>query len=298
MIQEISEERIEKILKGIAIPSPPQIMADLQLAMYDPDPDLNAIAQLISTDPGLTGGMLKAANSPAFGLKTKITSVPEAAIALGFNTIAMIVNTICLRAEILEGNIDKETRIFLNQFWDTCTDIATISTLVADRARVSKYRNNAYLLGLFHNVGIVLMRQRFDDYQKVLTESYGNIGEQRIVDIENQRYETNHTVIGYYTAKSWKTPNAVITATAKHHTLQELFNSNEEEEVKTLVAILKVAEHISGFYQSIGGQAQDYEWQRFGDEVMSYLGLTQDDYDDLASHAADQGLGSGDNMYY
>ena len=43
MNQEISEERVAKILKGITIPSPPQILADLQLAMYDPDPDLNAI---------------------------------------------------------------------------------------------------------------------------------------------------------------------------------------------------------------------------------------------------------------
>lgn len=88
MNQEISEERGAKILKGITIPSPPQILADLQLAMYDPDPDLNAIA--------------------------------------------MIVNTLCLRSEMLDANLYKEDKQFLNRCGDTCGDVVTIATMVAE----------------------------------------------------------------------------------------------------------------------------------------------------------------------
>lgn len=54
--QTLSQENIEKILKGITIPSPPQIIADLQMEMAMPDPDLNEMANMISKDPGLSGG--------------------------------------------------------------------------------------------------------------------------------------------------------------------------------------------------------------------------------------------------
>lgn len=65
----------------------------------------------------------------------------------------------------------------------------------------------------------------------------------------------------------------------------------------TLTSILKVAEHISGFYKEIADQPKDLEWQRDGDQVMAFLGINQDDVDDLSSQVSELGLGSSD-IYY
>lgn len=297
MIVEMSKESVEEVLKGITIPSPPQLMADLQLAMYEPDPDLNNIASIIGTDPGLSGGVLKAVNSPAFHLKQKITSIREAAMYLGFTTVATIVNTLCLRSEMMEAELSKEMMLFLNRFWNSCSDIATIAAMVAGRAGLSRYRDDAYLLGLFHNCGIVLLSQRFDYYLDVLHASYGQNGA-RVVDVENHHHETNHAIVGYYIAKSWKLPPRVALAVANHHSVAQLFaDPKRDEEVVTLTSILKVAEHISGFYKEIADQPKDLEWQRDGDQVMAFLGINQDDVDDLSSQVSELGLGSSD-IYY
>lgn len=41
----------------------------------------------------------------------------------------------------------------------------------------------------------------------VLEDAYASAGaEQRVVDTENQVFNTNHAVVGYYTAKSWRLP--------------------------------------------------------------------------------------------
>ena len=63
----LTQENIESILKGITIPSPSQIIADLQMEMAMSEPDLNEMANMISKDPGLAGGVLKILNSPFYG---------------------------------------------------------------------------------------------------------------------------------------------------------------------------------------------------------------------------------------
>ena len=55
----LTQDNIEKILKGITIPSPPQIIADLQMEMAMPDPDLNEMADMISKDPGFVCVLVK-----------------------------------------------------------------------------------------------------------------------------------------------------------------------------------------------------------------------------------------------
>ncbi|VVN48369.1 hypothetical protein PS862_03478 [Pseudomonas fluorescens] len=58
MFQELTTEQIRQSLQGISVPTQPQIMVDLQMEQYMPDPDLEVIAKLISQDPGLSGSPL------------------------------------------------------------------------------------------------------------------------------------------------------------------------------------------------------------------------------------------------
>ena len=48
---ELTSEQIQQALQGISVPPQPQIMVDLQMEQYMPDPDLGVIARLISQDP-------------------------------------------------------------------------------------------------------------------------------------------------------------------------------------------------------------------------------------------------------
>ena len=59
MPPELSSQQISQALQGISVPPQPQIMVDLQMEQYMPDPDLEVIARLIAQDPGLSGALLK-----------------------------------------------------------------------------------------------------------------------------------------------------------------------------------------------------------------------------------------------
>ena len=296
-IKELDSRQIDKLLKGITIPSPPQMVADLQIELLNPTPNLSSVAGLIAKDAGLSGGVLKAVNSPAFGLTQKVTSINEAVMLLGLKTVDAIVNTLCLRSELSFANLPKNAQTFLNRFWDSCADIAATAAIIACHNDAG-CRDEAYMLGLFHNAGIALLTARFDNYADVMEASYSNTNH-RVVDTENEYLDTNHAVIGYFIGKSWNLPAHLCSAIAKHHSPFELFetSSTEDEQTKNLVAILKTAEHVSGFYRVVGRQSVDHEWQSISDKVLNYLGFTQDDYEDIVSRISEMGLGTG-SLYY
>jgi HD-like signal output (HDOD) protein len=288
MSQELSSEQIQQSLQGISVPAQPQIMVDLQMEQYMPDPDLEVIAKLISQDPGLSGALLKIVNSPYYGLSNKITAIQRAVNLLGSRSIINLIN-----AQSIKGELNDDTIVTLNRFWDTAQDVAMTCLSLAKRVGVQA-GDEAYALGLFHDCGIPLMLKKFPDYMKVLEQAYANASaECRVVDTENKQYNTNHAVVGYYTAKSWRLPEHVTQAIANHHNALAIFSdeSCRNTPLKNLLAILKMAEHICASYRVLGNQSEDHEWNNVGHLVLDYIGLSEYDFEtqkqeirDLATH--------------
>jgi HD-like signal output (HDOD) protein len=278
MPHELSAEQIQKALQGISVPPQPQIMVDLQMEQVMPHPDLRVIARLISQDPGLSGALLKLVNSPFFGLANRIASIQQAVNLLGCDSVINLIN-----AQSIKGELTDEAIVTLNRFWDTAQDVAMTCLTLAKRIGYQA-PDEAYTLGLFHNCGIPLMVKRFPDYMTVLEEAYYSAGgERRVVDTENRLLNTNHAVVGYFTAKSWNLPLHLCEAIASHHNALSIFSddSGRDAQLKTLLAILKMAEHICQTHQILGNQAEDHEWQSIEQLVLEYVGLSEYDFENL-----------------
>ena len=278
MSQELSAEQIQQALQGISVPPQPQIMVDLQMEQYMPDPDLEVIARLISQDPGLSGALLKIVNSPYYGLSNKIASIQRAVNLLGSRSIINLIN-----AQSIRGEMSDDTIVTLNRFWDTAQDVAMTCLTLAKRTG-SQTVDEAYALGLLHDCGVPLMLKRFPNYMTVLEQAYANAGPDcRVVDTENNAFNTNHAVVGYYTAKSWRLPEHVTDAIANHHNALAVFSdeSSRNPQVKNLLAILKMAEHICSSYRVLGNQSVDHEWNAIGPLVLDYVGLSDYDFESM-----------------
>nr|WP_199796449.1 HDOD domain-containing protein [Pseudomonas mendocina] len=268
------------------MPPQPQIMVDLQFEQVMPNPDLKAISRLISQDPGLSGALLKIVNSPYFGLVNKVSSIQRAVNLLGSNSVINMVNALSIR-----GEMSDETIVTLNRFWDTAQDVAMTCMTLAKRIGCESM-DEAYTLGLFHNCGIPLMLKRFPSYMDVLEESYASASrERRVVDTENRLLNTNHAVVGYFTAKSWNLPMHLCEAIANHHNALAIFSDDNgrDAQLKNLLAILKMAEHICRSYQVLGNQSEDHEWESIEALVLDYVGLSEYDFENLRESIRDLG---------
>jgi len=287
-MSEISAEQLRNILQGISVPPQPQIMVDLQMEQLQPYPDVNNISRLISQDPGLSGALLKLVNSPFYGLSNRISSIQHAVNLLGTHTVINLIN-----AQAIKGELGDEDIAALNRFWDSAQDIAQACVMLAKRIGFQS-ADEDYALGLFHNCGIPLMLKRFPSYPQVQEEAYSRASADcRVVDTENRLLNTNHAVVGYYIARSWRLPERVCEAIANHHNALSIFSdeSSRNTPLKNLLAILKMAEHICACYQVLGQQDHDHEWDSLSALVLDYVGLTEYEFDNLKEIVLEMGVG-------
>jgi HD-like signal output (HDOD) protein len=277
MTIELTTEQIRSMLLGISIPPQPQIMVDLQMEQLAPDCTIQGITQLISRDVGLSGSIIKTVNSSFFGRKNKISTVQQACQLLGIDCVVNIVNALSIRGELSDEEI-----VELGLFWDSATDVAMMAATISKQIGVHA-PDEAYTLGLFHNCGIPLLMERFDNYADVMREAYAS-PEPRIIDVENRLLQTNHAVVGYYVAKSWRLPAYLCEAIHDHHSAQEIFADQDYSDTrkKNLLAILKMSEHLCGLYRSLGGQEADLEWQQLEEDILIYVGLSAYEFQNLA----------------
>ncbi len=286
----LDDEKIQRILRGITVPPQPQIVVDIHMEQAMPNPDINRIGKLISQDVGLAGTILKVVNSSLFGLKNRITSIEQAVRILGLQTIIRITEGLSIK-----GEMDDETIIALGGFWDSAMEIASVAATIA-RDIGYQSPDKAYCLGLFHNCGVPLLMRAHADYADIMRESYAHPGE-RVIDTENRMLKTNHAVVGYFVAKSWSLPPDLCEVIAEHHSSEDIFRETTratyDSGKKTLLAILKMAEHMCGLYAVLGGQDTDHEWDSISHDLLAYVGLSDLDFDDMAARLENLGISHG-----
>ncbi|GLS25322.1 HDOD domain-containing protein [Marinibactrum halimedae] len=282
---DLTDEQIKFVLQGITVPPQPQIMVDLQMEQLSPNCSLQNIAKLISQDVGLAGSVIKTVNSPFLGLSNKITSVKQAVNLLGINSVVNLVNGLSIRGELSDDNI-----VAMGRFWDSAMEVAMASAAIAKQIGFFS-PDEAYTLGLFHNCGIPLLMMRFDNYMEVVHHAYQD-PDHIITAVENKQLNTNHAVVGYYVGRSWNLPNHITRAIHEHHQVEKIIdNDNEDHQKKTLLAILKMAEHICGLHRILGDTSEDYEWQRIQEAVLLYVGMSEYDFTTLSQSINEMGIG-------
>lgn len=86
--------------------------------MGSPEPDIDRIAEIISTDIVLSGNVLKLVNSASYGLGCKISSIPQAVVILGLSTMKNVVLSAALREAV------GDETVFHSYFWDRANAVA------------------------------------------------------------------------------------------------------------------------------------------------------------------------------
>ena len=287
MTRSINLDPVDHILSGISVPPQPQILVDLYMEQSMPNPDFSRITDLIARDPSLSAGVLKLVNSDFYGLSNDIASIEKAAHLLGLDQLVNIVNGLALRHHLNDDQIAP-----MNVFWDSASDVANCAATIAKRVGFQA-PDLAYTLGLFHNCGMALLFRSYNDYFSIVEEAYAEEND-RVIDVENRILKTNHAVIGYYAARSWKLPRLVCEVIAEHHNAASIFtleyNQNYNPFKKTLLAILKIAEHICKLYAVLGNQKEDHEWNKVENMLLDYVGVSQIDFDGLSDLVQEMGL--------
>ena len=269
------QAEIDRFLKGVDIPACPAILSRLQKEIASSNTSLASLGSILGDDVALAASVLKAANSPAFGLSRKVSTIQQALPVLGMRTISSLVAGVALRNAIGGGPR-------LDRFWDSTTRIAHLCARLTREFR-GVPAESAYSYGLFHDCGIAVLMGRFPDYRDTL--QLANISlDQTFTGIEDARHSTNHAVLGYLLCRNWGLPEELCNATLLHHDLSIFAHDADPTAARsrTLVALATLAGYFVGSFMRM---SEDSIWQRGREPVMAHLGINGNDLFDLREMA-------------
>ena len=268
---EPSSEEISRVLGNIVIPPCPRIVVAMVQEARSDDPDLLKLDKLISGDMGLASAVIKSANSPFYGLNHKVQAVKSALQVLGIRSVTNIVTLLALRNAL--GAPGQASDAFWDQFWDRTNYHAIACARLARQLRFIS-TDGAYTFGLFNECGIPILVQRFADYKETL--QLASTTDRPFVDLEYERHQATHALIGYILAQSWHLPDLVCNAIRDHHSFDLLYGETPagQGDVAALSAISLIADNLVNDFI---GTPQDWEWQQHGAQALEYLGFDEDE---------------------
>jgi two-component system, cell cycle response regulator len=94
------------------LPTLPAVAVQVLDLCQKPEPQIPAIAKVISNDPALAAKLLKMVNSPLFGLRNEITTVTHAISMLGLNSVRTMALSFTLAQSIKGGKQN-----WFNDYW-------------------------------------------------------------------------------------------------------------------------------------------------------------------------------------
>ncbi len=272
---------VDALIKSIAIPPRPALLTEVQKEMAAEDPDLGRISRIVGMDVAMTAAVLRSVNSPFYAFSRQASTLDQAIALLGLRQIGTLVTGFALR-QAVKGDSANLTR-----FWDVSTK-RSYALLRLARGLRGVEPDVAQSFGLFCDVGIPLLMQRFPDYGATLRAA-NQSQSQAFTEVEQAAHETDHAMIGALMARSWGLPRLVCDAIRLHHDYGVFQDPNVDAAVERLIAMGLVAEVA---IQRFARMNASTEWIKAGDQAAGALMLGDADVEDWIENLL-EGFASG-----
>jgi len=199
----------------------------------------------------------------------KARSVDHAVSLVGMTQCGTLMIGIVARQAIAVEGVD------LTKFWDFSTKRAQAMSYLVKHIRVCS-NDAAHTFGLFCDIGIPLLTERFPDYPETIARA-NSCTEGKFTDVEDQAHSTNHTAIGALMARTWGLQDEITTAILLHHDYKTLDDPSTDDSIRGLIALALLAEFA---IQKYHGLDLSVEWEKGGKAACHFLGISEHDASD------------------
>jgi putative nucleotidyltransferase with HDIG domain len=235
------------------------------------------IVHVLKFDNVLTAKLLRACNSPFFGLEEPVSSVEQAVLILGHQQILHIALSIAFSSSMaapLPGYAAEGQELWQHSL---------VSALAAENIA----RNNnaapaeppvAFTAGLLHDIGkVVLSNVLTPDSQVAVRARIAQDGRSR-TEAEKDIIGVDHAEVGQCLLQAWRLPDPIIEAVANHHTPV----SKPQPKLSSLVHAADCLAHLIG--SNLGWEAFAV---RADSGAIEALGIDRGKLDELVIAAHD-----------
>lgn len=225
----------KQAILGHIIPEIPEEILRLERELQGKFPNVKNIASIIEQNSTLSGEVIRLINSPVMKLKLKepIKSIRDAVNVLGLDNIYNLVVASAVQKLFSDKGLHKD-------IMEHSVDVAFCMAELAEYV-YGISRDEAYMLGLFHNIGALMLATiNAPGYTPLFNNSYSL--PLSILQKENEMFNTDHTFVGVLVTQKWHLPTPMINAIMLHH--NQRCERIKNDQVRAMVAMLKVSNAI------------------------------------------------------
>lgn len=261
---------MQKKLDSIeSLPTLPIIVQQIQQLITSRTANMSQIASVIARDQAISARVIKLINSAFYGIRSKITSIQQAIVMLGLNTVKNLVTGVAI---VRSFEHDNHASLFdREKFWLHTFGCAMGARTIAVRLKRDE-PEDYFLAGLLHDVGILILDQFCHrEFVEVLQTcvSQGT----SYIDAERSVIGFTHCEAGEFLARRWKMPEMLINPIRFHH--EPSFSGCEENQDLDIVAAVHVCNTIAnkvGIHMGVRCGIQDCS-----SSALKHLGVTVED---------------------
>lgn len=217
------KKRVEELYE---LPAIPDIASRILVLSADPNASVKEIVEVVEMDPSLAAQVIRYARSPFFGYQGKVDTIQDAiSRVLGFDLVMNIALGISSGKTF---DIPDDGPIGLKSYWRHAIYTAALTQALGN-AMPRKLRpraGTAYLCGLLHNIGFLVLGHLFRPEFSVLNKMIAANPKAPVTDLETRILGMGHAKhilgmghaqIGTWLMQSWDMPTEVIVTVREHH---------------------------------------------------------------------------------
>ncbi len=264
-----SERLKAEIVKSIKdLPPMPQAVVKIQELIADLNSDTGKVADIIESDQAIAAKVLKMANSAFYGMSGKISSIRQASLLLGYQTLGEIVS-LAGATDILSGNMPGYG-YNSEELWKHSLVVAFTAKMIVEM-KDRELIHQAHTAGLIHDVGKIIL-DRYILEHKDRISAYMEQAEKTFLEAEKYFFGFDHAEIASEICKTWKIPENITLAIKCHH-------RPSMSDGDLLSHVLHLADHLA----MMGGIGYDEDdaLSELESGTMDIIGLNQKDVGDI-----------------
>lgn len=202
------------------LPSMPAMAQQVIQLSANPNASISDLVKIVEMDPSLAAQIMRYASSPFFSYRGKIDSLQTAiSRVLGFS---MVMSLSLGVATAKPFRLPKNVPLNINAFWRHAVFSAALTQALSGElhGEIRPPAGLAYLAGLLHNFGHLLVGHLFRKEFLILNKFIVAEPEKELIEIERAVFGYEHGQIGAWLMDVWKLPEEIIVATREHNNLE------------------------------------------------------------------------------
>jgi len=262
-----------RIAQVYELPAMPEMAQHILALRSNPNASAMDLAKVVEVDPSLAAQVVHYAMSPFFGYRGTVESIHDAiARVLGFD---MVVNMALGLATSKSFRNPMDGPLGLHAFWRHAVYSAALVQAIAGAMprELRPKPGMAYLAGLLHNFGFLLLGHLFPPEFQLLNKLVAANPDTPVIDLEKrvlgmgqarQCLDMGHAQVGAWLMDHWHMPEEVTITLKEHH------NPHYAGDHAVYPQLVLVATHLLKRYEI--GDAADGE---LPGPAMEALGLEE-----------------------